>query len=67
MNPEQPRPDLATEYQNLLNMLARTGKYLEGLNADPSLLKSYRRLLSVFTISTSGKNPRDTRRELSQE
>ena len=45
MNPEQPRPDLATEYQNLLNMLARTGKYLEGLNADPSLLKSYRRLL----------------------
>jgi hypothetical protein len=57
MNPEHDRPDLATEYQNLLSMLARTGKYLEGLNADPSVLKSYRRLLRYLRSQPAERFP----------
>ena len=37
--------DLDIEYKNLLNILDRTSKYLEGLNIDPNLLKTYKKLL----------------------
>jgi hypothetical protein len=45
MKQQENRPDVEVEYQNLLDMLARTAKYLEGLNIDPNLLKSYKQLL----------------------
>jgi vacuolar-type H+-ATPase subunit I/STV1 len=45
MKPHKPRSDLDAEYQKLLDMLSRTAKYLEGLNIDSNLLKSYKQLL----------------------
>jgi hypothetical protein len=45
MKPQELRSDLDIEYQNLLEVLAHTGKYLEVLNSDPVLLQSYRQLL----------------------
>jgi hypothetical protein len=45
MKPQEIRSDLNIEYQNLLEVLGHTRKYLEMLNIDPTLLKSYRQLL----------------------
>lgn len=45
MKPQELRSDLDIEYQNLLEVLTHTGKYLEALNIDPVLLQSYRQLL----------------------
>ena len=45
MKPQELRSDLDIEYQNLLEVLAHTVKYLEVLNIDPALLKSYGQLL----------------------
>ena len=45
MNSEKNCSDLVIRYQNLLKMMNRTAKYSEEVNADPALVKSYRRLL----------------------
>jgi hypothetical protein len=45
MNSGEKRSGFSGDYQALLILLTRTEKYLEGLNIDPSLLGSYRRLL----------------------
>lgn len=45
MRPDETRSDLEVEYKSLLTVLIRTGKYLEGLNIDPAVLKSYKQLL----------------------
>jgi len=45
MKSEESRPDVVSEYQDLLKLLTLTGKYLEGIRADPVLLKSYSQLL----------------------
>ena len=51
------RSDLGVEYQNLLNLLARTSKYLEGLNVDPTLLKSYKQLLRYLRTRPAASIP----------
>jgi hypothetical protein len=45
MNPEESKSELGIEYQKLLKVLGHTAKYLEGLDIDPSVLKSYRQLV----------------------
>lgn len=45
MKPQEIHSEIDLEYRNLLEMLGRTLKYLEGLNIDPTLLKSYKQLL----------------------
>lgn len=39
------RPSVEAEYEKLLDILTRTGKYLEGLGIDASVLSSYKHLL----------------------
>jgi hypothetical protein len=45
MKPQENQSDLDVKYQNLLDMLGRTAKYLEELKIDPTLLSSYKKLL----------------------
>jgi hypothetical protein len=45
MKPQEVPSDSDIQYQRLLAMLGRTEKYLEALNIDPSLLRSYKQLL----------------------
>lgn len=45
MKSDENQSELTVQYQALLKLLASTLKYLEGINVDPSLLKSYRQLL----------------------
>lgn len=59
-------PELAAQYQDLLKLLGSTLRYLERLNVDPNLLKSYKKLVRYLRTrhtetvaeiigSTSGK------------
>lgn len=48
---------LEVEYQNLLNVLIRTGKYFEGLDIDPAVLKSYKQLLRYLRARPASSLP----------
>lgn len=45
MKPRDVHPVVEAEYEKLLDLLARTGKYLEGVGIDASVLSSYKHLL----------------------
>jgi hypothetical protein len=45
MNEDHDASGLRVRYAELLDVLSRTGKYLDGLGIDQSVLKSYERLL----------------------
>ncbi len=51
------RQPLETQYEKLLEVLTRTGKYLEGLEIDPSVLKSYKALLRYLRAQPSTRLP----------
>jgi hypothetical protein len=57
MKPQEIRSGVDVEYQNLLDLLGRTAKYLEGLNIDPNLLKSYKKLLRYLRSRPSETIP----------
>lgn len=81
MKPQEIQSDLDVKYQKLLDTLSRTAKYLEGLNIDPSLLNSYKKLLRFLrsrppeaileilreTDSTSHKIPKKLQPPLSDQ
>ena len=69
MNPKESRSELELEYQKLLRVMRHTAKYLEGLDIDPGVLKSYKQLvhflrsrpadaISDILRGTSSSNPK---------